>query len=92
MRRGKFLARGIRGKTAVDPARWYLNRHKALFGLKSLDGLEFESANRLSGSNGWVVNFKQVFKGLTSAGGESRDRHVVGSPAKARRSCSFLRG
>ena len=82
MRRGKFLARGIRGKTAVDPARWYLNRHKALFGLKSLDGLEFESANRLSGSNGWVVNFKQVFKGLTSAGGGLVTVTVVGSRAK----------
>src|SRR4029453_8527711 len=82
MRRGKFLARGIRGRTAVDPARWYLNRHKALFGLKSLDGLEFESANRLSGSNGWVVNFKQVFKGLTSAGGGLVTVTVVGSRAK----------
>jgi extracellular elastinolytic metalloproteinase len=82
MRRGKFLARGIRGKTAVDPARWYLNRHKALFGLESLDGLEFDSANRLSGSNGWVVNSKQVFKGLTSASGGLVTVTVTGSRAK----------
>jgi hypothetical protein len=82
MRRGKFLARGIRGKTAVDPARWYLNRHKALFGLKSLDGLEFDSANPLSGSNGWVVNFRQVFKGLTAASGGLVTVTVTGSPAK----------
>ena len=81
-RHGKFLARGIRGKTAVEPARWYLNRHKALFGLKSLAGLEFDSANRLSGSNGWTVNFKQVFDGLTSAGGGLVTVTVVGSRAK----------
>ena len=49
---GKFLARGVRGKTAADAARWYLKRHKALFGLRSVDGLRLESANRLVGSKG----------------------------------------
>ncbi len=69
-RRGKFLAHGIRGKTAAGAARWYLNRHKALFGLGSLDGLALESANRLVGSNGYAVNYRQVFKGVpTSEGG-----------------------
>ena len=68
-RHGKFLAKGIRGRTAVDPAKWYLNRHKALFGLSSLEGLAFDSANRLGTSNGWAVNFKQVFDGLAASEG-----------------------
>ena len=63
-RHGKFLARGVRGKTAAAAARWYLNRHKALFGLSSLDGLRLESTNRLVGSNGYAVNFRQVFGNL----------------------------
>ena len=68
-RRGKFLARGVRGKTAPEAARWYLNRHKALFGLSSIDQLELVGANRLAGSNGWSVNLRQVFGGLQAAEG-----------------------
>ena len=68
-RRGKFLARGIRGKTAPVAARWYLNRHKALFGLRSLDRLRLESANRLVGSNGYAVNYRQVFDGMAASEG-----------------------
>jgi extracellular elastinolytic metalloproteinase len=68
-RRGKFLARGIRGKTAPDAARWYLNRHKRLFGIASLSGLRLVSAHRLSDSNGYAVNFRQVFGGLETAEG-----------------------
>ena len=60
-RRGKFLARGVRGKTAADAARWYLNRHKRLFGLGSVDQLELVRATRLTGSNGWSVTYRQVF-------------------------------
>ena len=62
VRHGKFLARGIRGRNAAVAARWYLNRHRALFGLQSLDGLVLESSNRLVGSNGYAVNFRQVFR------------------------------
>jgi extracellular elastinolytic metalloproteinase len=68
-RHGKFLARGIRGKTAPDAAKWYLNRHKRLFGLQSLAGLRLESAHRLAGSNGYAVNFRQVFGNLEAAEG-----------------------
>jgi extracellular elastinolytic metalloproteinase len=68
-RRGKFLARGVRGKTAPDAARWYVNRHKRLFGLGSVGQLELVSANRLAGSNGWAVNFRQVFGRLPAAEG-----------------------
>lgn len=66
-RHGRFLARGVRAKTAAGAARWYLQRHKALFGLRSLDGLRLESANRLVGSNGYAVNFRQFFKGLPTS-------------------------
>jgi hypothetical protein len=67
LRYGKFLARGVRGKTAAAAARWYLQRHKALFGLSSLDGLRVESMNRLVGSKGFVVNFRQVFGNLETS-------------------------
>jgi hypothetical protein len=68
-RRGKFLARGIRGKTAPVAARWYLSRHKALFGLPNLKNVVLESANRLVGSNAYAVNFRQVFKGVPASEG-----------------------
>jgi extracellular elastinolytic metalloproteinase len=68
-RHGKALARGIRARTAADAARWYLNRNKALFGLGSIDQLELMSANKLAGSNGYAVNFRQVFGGLQAAEG-----------------------
>jgi hypothetical protein len=66
-RYGKFLARGVRGKTAAAAARWYLKRHKALFGLRSLDGLQVEGVNRLVGSKGYVVSFRQVFGNLAAS-------------------------
>jgi extracellular elastinolytic metalloproteinase len=68
-RHGKFLARGIRGRTAPDAARWYLNRNRRLFGLSSLAGLRLENAHRLAGSNGYAVNFRQVFGNLEAAEG-----------------------
>jgi len=81
-RPGKFLARGIRGKTAVDAARWYLKRHKALFGLRSLDGLVLEQANRLAGSSGYAVNFRQVFRGLPTSESGLVTLGVVGTKAR----------
>jgi extracellular elastinolytic metalloproteinase len=68
-RHGKALARGIRARTAADAARWYLDRHKALFGLGSIDQLELMSANKLAGSNGYAVNFRQIFGQLQAAEG-----------------------
>jgi hypothetical protein len=65
-RQGKFLARGVRGKTAADAARWYLNRHRALFGLNSLAGMKLEAVSRLAGSKGHAVNFRQTFGGLAA--------------------------
>ena len=82
VRHGKFLARGIRGKNAAVAARWYLNRHRALFGLQSLDGLVLESSNRLVGSNGYAVNFRQVFKGIPTSESGLVTVGVVGSKAR----------
>src|SRR5918993_2256623 len=82
VRHGKFLARGIRGKNAAVAARWYLNRHRALFGLRSLDGLVLESSNRLVGSNGYAVNFRQVFKGVPTSESGLVTVGVVGSRAR----------
>ena len=78
-RHGKFLARGIRGKTAPDAARWYLNRHKRLFGLQSLAGLRFDSANRLVDSNAYAVTYRQVFAGLDAAEGGTVTVSVTGT-------------
>jgi extracellular elastinolytic metalloproteinase len=82
VRHGKFLARGIRGKNAAVAARWYLNRHKALFGLRTLDGLVLESTNRLLGSNGYAVHFRQVFKGVPTSESGLVTVGVVGSKAR----------
>ncbi len=82
VRHGKFLARGVRGRNAADAASWYLNRHKALFGLRSLAGLQFQSANRLGTSSGWAVTFNQVFGGLTASEGGLVTVGVVGTRAR----------
>jgi hypothetical protein len=66
-RYGKFLARGVRGKTAAVAARWYLKRHKSLFGLGSVNGLRVEGVNRLVGSKGYTVSFRQVFGNLAAS-------------------------
>jgi hypothetical protein len=81
-RQGKFLARGIRGKTAPDAAMWYLKRHKTLFGLKSVSGLRFEGANRLGTSSGWAVNYRQVFGGLAASESGLITVGVTGSRAR----------
>jgi extracellular elastinolytic metalloproteinase len=78
-RHGKFLARGVRGKTAADAARWYLNRHKAFFGLGSVNQLALVRANRLTGSNGWAVTYRQVFGGLQAAEGGTVTVGVTGT-------------
>jgi hypothetical protein len=66
-RYGKFLSRNVRGKTAAAAARLWLKRNYRVFGLRSLDGVALESANRLASSHVDAVNFRQVFKGLPGA-------------------------
>jgi extracellular elastinolytic metalloproteinase len=81
-RHGKFLARGVPGKTAADAAIWYLKRHKALFGLSSVAGLKFDSASRLGSSNGYAVTFRQAFGGLVTSEGGTVTVGVTGSRAR----------
>jgi extracellular elastinolytic metalloproteinase len=81
-RPGKFLARGIRAKNAPAAARWYLKRHKALFGLQSLDGLVLDSSGRLVGSSGYAVSFRQVFQGIPTSESGLVTLAVVGSKAR----------
>src|SRR5918999_1108105 len=69
-KRGKYLAKGIRGKTAPEAARRWLHRNRALFGLASTSGLELVSDSPLAASRGHAVNFRQVANGLeTTEGG-----------------------
>ena len=82
VRHGKFLARGVRGKNPADAAGWYLNRHKALFGISSLDALAFVSANRLGDSTGWAITYRQVFDGLRTSESGTVTVGVVRSRAR----------
>ena len=69
-KRGKYLAKGIRGKTAPEAARRWLHRNRALFGLASTSGLELVGDSPLAPSRGHAVNFRQVANGLeTTEGG-----------------------
>ena len=69
-KRGKYLAKGIRGKTAPEAARRWLHRNRALFGLASTSGLELVGDSPLVASRGHAVNFRQVANGLeTTEGG-----------------------
>src|ERR1044072_9313581 len=63
-KQGKFLAKGIHGKNAAVAAEGWLNRHKALFGLRSTDQLTLVGDTRMQSSRGHAVNFRQVVNGL----------------------------
>jgi extracellular elastinolytic metalloproteinase len=68
-KRGKFLAKGIRGKTAPEAARRWLHRNRALFGLSSTSGLELAGDSPMAFSRGHAVNFRQVADGVPTAEG-----------------------
>jgi extracellular elastinolytic metalloproteinase len=69
-KRGKYLAKGIRGKSAPEAARRWLHRNRALFGLASTSGLELVGDSPMVASRGHAVNFRQVANGLeTTEGG-----------------------
>ncbi len=78
-KRGKFLAKGVRGKNAAVAAERWLDSHKALFGLGSTDQLELAGDTRLQSSRGHAVNFRQVVNGLESAQGGLVTIGVTGS-------------
>jgi extracellular elastinolytic metalloproteinase len=68
-KRGKYLAKGIRGKTAPEAARRWLHRNRALFGLRSTSGLELAGDSPMASSRGHAVNFRQVANGVETAEG-----------------------
>ncbi len=69
-KRGKYLAKGIRGKTAPEAARRWIHRNRALFALKSTSGLEVVRDTAMAFSRGHAVHFRQVANGLeTTEGG-----------------------
>jgi extracellular elastinolytic metalloproteinase len=81
-KRGKFLAKGIRATTAIGAARKYLVRNIRLYGLRSVNGLVFDSANGLIGSRGYTVSFRQVFGGLATSESGLVTIGVAGSKAR----------
>jgi hypothetical protein len=68
-KRGKYLAKGIRGKNAPEAARRWIHRNRALFGLASTSGLELVGDSPMVASRGHAVNFRQVVEGLATTEG-----------------------
>ena len=72
-RPGKFLAKGIRAKTAQAAASWYLKRHKALFGLRSLPEssrvcIVTDSTLMIDSMTKWIHGWKR--RGWKTAAGD----------------------
>jgi extracellular elastinolytic metalloproteinase len=82
LRRGKFLSKPVRGKTAPEAARRWLYRNRALFGLKGVSKLELANDSRLPYSRGHAVNFVQVFDGLEAADGGLVTVGITGTKRK----------
>jgi extracellular elastinolytic metalloproteinase len=68
-KRGKFLAKGMKGKTAVQAARRWIYRNRELFRLKGVDKLALVGDTRMPFSRGHAVNFRQVVEGVQTAEG-----------------------
>jgi hypothetical protein len=81
-RRGKFLAKGIRAKTAPAAAHKWLYRNRALFRLGAADKLRLVSDSPLSQSRGHAVTFRQVFGGLEATEGGNITIGVTGTAKK----------
>ena len=78
-KRGKYLAKGVRGKTAPEAARRWLYRNRVLFGLKGVDKLLLVGDTRLPFSRGHAVNFRQVIGGVQTSEGGLITMGVTGS-------------
>jgi extracellular elastinolytic metalloproteinase len=81
-RRGKYLAKGVRGKNAVIAARRWIHYNRALFRLYSTAGLELAGDTTLASSRGHAVNFQQMSKGLATAEGGHITVALTGSAKK----------
>ena len=66
---GGTLGSGVTGATAVDAARSWLDRNRALFKLGSAEGLALLGDSELSGGAGHAVTLRQTVGGLPAAGG-----------------------
>ena len=81
-KRGKYLSKTIKGKTAVQASQRWLYRNRALFGLKGIDKLELVRDAKLPFSRGHAVIFRQVFDGLTAADGGEVTVGISGTARK----------
>jgi extracellular elastinolytic metalloproteinase len=68
-KRGKFLAKGVRGKNAPEAARRWIHRNRALFRLANTAGLELVGDSPMAFSRAHAVNFRQVSQGLETVEG-----------------------
>jgi len=69
-KRGKFVAKSVQGKNAVEAARRWIYRNRALFRLQGVDKLELVGDTRMPFSRGHAVNFRQIVEGVqTTEGG-----------------------
>jgi extracellular elastinolytic metalloproteinase len=67
--RGGTLGAAVRGATAAEAARAWVQRNLGLFRLSSTKGLQLAGDARLAGDAGHAVSFRQVVGGLPAAGG-----------------------
>jgi extracellular elastinolytic metalloproteinase len=88
-KRGKYLAKNVRGKNAAIAARTWLERNKALFRLSSTAGLVLERDSRLAFSRGHAVHFRQVFDGMRAVDGGLITVGITG-PNKGRWKVAFV--
>jgi extracellular elastinolytic metalloproteinase len=63
-RPGGFLTMRAAGATAVAAARSWLAKHRVIFRLDSVRGLQLETDSKLVGSRGHAVTFQQALGGL----------------------------
>jgi extracellular elastinolytic metalloproteinase len=81
-KRGRFLAKGIRGKNAVEAAQRWLYRNRVLFGLKGVDNMILVGDTRLPFSRAHAVTFRQVIEGVATADGGEVTIGIRGSAKK----------
>ncbi|MGH9963149.1 MAG: hypothetical protein ACREBC_39535, partial [Pyrinomonadaceae bacterium] len=81
IRDGGYLATGLSGPDAASVARSWISGNKALFRLSSTNGLKVIGDEPLAQSNGYAVNFRQEFGGVSAAEDGLLTVGVVGSTA-----------
>ena len=95
-KRGKYLAKGVRGRNAAEAARRWIHYNRAVFGLRSTAGLQLVDDTRMASSSGHAVNFRQVSRGLETVEGGLITVGLTGSAKKgwniAHVSSSLTRG